>query len=231
MLFRSGGTGVYYQTLKTCYDKLKEVSGAIQVIGMGLAPRAVSRPASTAPLDFIRAIGAAYRADGRTVPIMDALAIHPYPNPNAKPPPPPAKGGYEDAGFFGVTQLDRVKAALTTAFAGTGQPTTAGGLKLVIDEYGYQTDTAGDERYKGTEGSGVVSEADQAAYYSDAITKILACDPDVSDILLFLLVDEPGRAVTADGGGWQSGLEHPDGAHKPSYDAVAGAIKTGCAAG
>lgn len=228
---RDGGTGVYYQTLKTCYDKLKEVSGAIQVIGMGLAPRAVSRPASTAPLDFIRAIGAAYRADGRTAPIMDALAIHPYPNPNAKPPPPPAKGGYEDAGFFGVTQLDRVKAALTTAFAGTGQPTTAGGLKLVIDEYGYQTDTAGDERYKGTEGSGVVSEADQAVYYSDAITRILACDRDVSDILLFLLTDESGRGVTAEGGGWQSGLQHPDGTRKPSFDAVAGAIKTGCATG
>ena len=43
---------------------------------------------------------------------------------------------------------------------------------LVIDEYGYQTDTTGDALYTGSEVSGVVSEADQAAYYATAITTI-----------------------------------------------------------
>ena len=224
----NGGVGVYYETLKTCYDRLKAVSGGIQVIGLGLAPRAVSRPASTPPLDFIKAMGAAYRAEARALPIMDALAVHPYPNPNAKPQPTPAKGGYEDPGFFGVTQLDRVKAALESAFAGTAQPTTANGLRLVVDEYGYQTDTAGDGRYSGDEKSPVVSEAEQAAYYADAITRILACDPAVSDVLLFLLVDEAARNPSASAGGWQSGLQHPDGSPKPSFDAVAAAVKTGC---
>lgn len=224
-----GGTAVYYATLKGCYDQLKAVSPAIQVIGMGLSPRAVSRPASSAPIDFIKAMGTFYRADGRTAPIMDALAIHPYPNPNAKPPPSPLKGRYEDPGFFGASQLDRVKAAVETAFAGTAQPTTAAGLKLVIDEYGYQSDTSGDSRYTGSEGSPTVSEADQAAYYAEAITRILACDATVSDVLLFLLVDERDRGVTEEGGGWQSGLLHPDGERKPAFDAVATAIKTGCA--
>ena len=98
----------------------------------------------------------------------------------------------------------------------------------MIDEYGYQTDTTGDARYTGNEVSGVVSEADQAAYYATAITTIFACDPAVSDVLLFLLVDEQGRGVTADGGGWQSGLQRPDGSRKPSYDAVATAVKAGC---
>jgi hypothetical protein len=51
----------------------------------------------------------------------------------------------------------------------------------------------------------------------------------VSDVLLFLLVDERDRGVTEEGGGWQSGLLHPDGERKPAFDAVATAIKTGCA--
>ena len=61
------GIAAYYATLKTCYDALKAVSPSIVVVGMGLAPRAVSE-SSTKPLAFIRKIGALYKADGRTAP-------------------------------------------------------------------------------------------------------------------------------------------------------------------
>ena len=84
----NAGPHTYLATLSRCYDTLKAINPGIQVIGMGLAPRSVDGK-STRPLDFIRAVGAAYRTSGRTTPIMDALAVHPYPNPNAKPPPAP----------------------------------------------------------------------------------------------------------------------------------------------
>ena len=47
---------------------------------MGLSPRA-STSDSNEPLVFLRDVGEAYRASGRTKPIMDQLSIHPYPNP------------------------------------------------------------------------------------------------------------------------------------------------------
>ena len=88
----NAGPDTYEPTLAACYDVLKGINPAIQVIGMGLAPRSVDSN-STRPLDFIRAVGAAYKASGRQTPIMDAIAVHPYPNPNANPPPAPTTPG------------------------------------------------------------------------------------------------------------------------------------------
>ena len=172
--------------------------------------------------------GRIYKASGRAAPIMDALAIHPYPNPNARPQPAPADAGYQDPGFYGLPQLDRVKQAVFDAFDGTAQPTTQNGLRLVLDEIGYQTVTDGDGRYSGTETSPTVSEADQASYYA-TIVGMAACDPAVSDVLFFHLIDESQRNPDQSSGGWQSGLEYPDGGHKPSFDAVKQAIAAGCA--
>ena len=199
----NAGPDTYEATLARCYDVLKGVNPANQVIGMGLAPRAVS-DSSTKPLDFIRLVGKAYRASGRTAPIMDALAIHPYPNPNANPPPPPDRAGYEDPGFFGIPQMDRVKQAVYDAFNGTGQPTTLNGLTFRLDEFGWQTTETGSQ-YTGTENAGppgsapAVSEADQSTYLQQSVA-MFACDATVTDVELFLLVDEADRS------GWQSGL-------------------------
>jgi hypothetical protein len=221
------GPGAYEQTLAQCYDVLKAINPSIQVIGMGLAPRAVSA-SSTKPLDFIRAVGAAYRASHRTLPLMDALAVHPYPNPNASPPPSPDRAAYEDPGFYGIAQLDRVKQAVYDAFRGTPQPTTRNGLHLVVDEIGYQSNETGNLQYTGFESSPTVSEAKQAAYYA-RVVQLYSCDPTVSDVLFFHLVDEANLDVTPTSGGWQSGLEYPDGTPKPSLAAVHDAIAAGCA--
>jgi hypothetical protein len=222
----NAGPDTYEATLARCYDVLKGVNPAIQVIGMGLAPRAVSA-SSTKPLDFIRLVGKAYRASGRTAPIMDALAVHPYPNPNASPPPPPDRAGYEDPGFFGIPQMDRVKQAVYDAFNGTGQPTTLNGLKLFLDEIGYQSNENGKPGYTGTESSPSVSEADQATYYA-RIVQMYSCDPTIAAVLFFHLIDETNLNVTPTSGGWQSGLEYPNGTPKPSYAAVKAAIAAGC---
>ena len=212
--------------LTACYDALKAVSSDIDVIGMGLAPRSVDAN-STKPLDFIRAVGRLYRASGRTKPIMDALAVHPYPNPNASPPPAPDAAAYQDAGFYGIPQLDRVKQAAFDAFDGTGQPGPLNGLSLVIDEVGYQTNTDGSSQYSGREGSPVVSDELQATYHA-RIVSLYACDPLVSDVLFFHLIDEAQRNPDATSGGWQSGLQRPNGEAKPSFDAVKKAIAAGC---
>lgn len=222
----NAGPDSYEATLAACYDVLKQINPAIQVIGMGLAPRSVDAN-STKPLDFIRAVGKAYTASKRTTPIMDLLAVHPYPNPNANPPPAPANAGYQDPGFYGIPQLDRVKQAVYDAFNGTGQPTTLNGLQLVIDEVGYQSNETGNPQYTGAESSPAVTEAQQASYYS-TIVGMYSCDPSISAVLFFHLIDEPNLNVTATSGGWQSGLEYPDGSPKPAYAAVQQAIRTGC---
>jgi hypothetical protein len=222
----TAGPDTYEATLARCYDVLKAVNPAVQVIGMGLAPRSVSA-SSTKPLDFIRLVGKAYRASGRTAPIMDALAIHPYPNPNASPPPPPDRARYEDPGFFGIPQMDRVKQAVYDAFNGTGQPTTMNGLRFFLDEIGYQSNENGKPGYTGSESSPSVSETDQATYYA-RIVQLYSCDPTVAAVLFFHLIDETNLNVTPTSGGWQSGLEYPNGTPKPSYAAVKAAIAAGC---
>lgn len=220
------GPDSYEKTLAQCYDVLKAINPNIEVIGMGLAPRSVSS-SSTRPLDFIRAAGTAFKASGRKTPIMDALAVHPYPNPNAKPPPAPDRASYEDPGFYGIPQLDRVKQAVYDAFHGTAQPTTLTGLKLVVDEVGYQSNESGNPQYTGTESSATVSETQQAAYYA-RVVKLYSCDPSIADVLFFHLIDEKNLNVSPTSGGWQSGLEYPDGSPKPSFNAVHQAIGGGC---
>ena len=72
-----------------------------------------------------------------------------------------------------------------------------------------------------------MSEAQQAQYYARVVSPY-ACDPSVSDVLLLHLVVETQRNPDTTSGGWQSGLEYPNGDHKPSFDAVKQAIAAGC---
>jgi hypothetical protein len=225
---QNAGPRSYYATLTRCYDALKSLNPSIQVIGMGLAPRSVDAN-STKPLAFIRALGVIYKQDtGRgATPIMDAIAVHPYPNPNVNPPPAPDNARYEDVDFYGIPQLDRVKQAVWEAFSGTAQKTTLEGLPIVIDEIGYQSDTSGKAAYTGTESSPILSESNQATYYARVIG-LYACDPTISDVLLFHLIDETQRNADSNAGGWQSGLDYPDGSHKPSFASVHDAIANDC---
>ncbi len=198
----------YFALLATCYDAIHATDPAANVIGMGLSPRA-STPESNEPLVFLRDVGKAYRASGRTAPIMDQLSIHPYPNPGSPTDGPEV--GYANPDRFGLSNLDRVKQAVYDAFNGTGQPTTLNGLTFVIDEIGWQTDTSAYPGYVNAENVAVVSEQQQADRIRTMVTKYLACDPTVVGVQLFLLVDEKYRNGRDEsnryvGGGWQSGL-------------------------
>ncbi len=198
----------YEQLLATCYDALHAADPDARVIGMGLSPRA-STSDSTEPLVFLRDVGKAYRASRRTGPIMDQLSVHPYPNPNSPTNPPDL--GYQDPNRFGIPDMSRVKQAVWDAFNGTGQPTTLNGLTFRIDEVGWQTDTSKLPQYVNPENVAVVSEQTQENYIRAMVTKYFACDSTVTDVELFLLVDEKyrnGKDETGKvlGGGWQSGL-------------------------
>lgn len=200
----------YEALLSMCYDTIHAADTDARVIGMALSPRS-NGPTQTAPIPFILGVGAAYRRSGRLLPIMDQMSVHPYPNPNS-----PTDGpniGYSNPDFYGVPNLDRVKQAVWEAFHGTGQPTTMNGLTFRIDELGWQTTTPAAlyPQYYNQENVAVVQQQTQANDIAQAVERYFACDPTVTDVEWFLLVDEPTRngrdqSGKSIGGGWQSGF-------------------------
>jgi hypothetical protein len=205
------------------YDALKAVDPTLTVVGVGLSPRGNDRPTarsnvSTSPVRFLASLGAWYRGSGRDRPLMDGLSFHPYPNAATDP----LERGYAwpNAGFV---NLDRIKQAVWDAFAGTAQPTTVDGLRLYLDEVGWQVDTAGREGYVGTENVAVTDEASQAAVYG-ALVRRASCDPDVAQVNVFGFRDDALRT------GFQAGLLRVEGSARPSADAVReAAAEPGCA--
>lgn len=110
---RDVAAAAYEPLLARCYDTIKAANPGATVIGPGLSPRA-STPRSNEPLAFLRDVGDAYRASGRTRPLMDELAIHPYPNPSS---PTDARNvGYPSPERYGISNLSRVKQAVWDAF-------------------------------------------------------------------------------------------------------------------
>jgi hypothetical protein len=199
--------------LAAAYDALHAVDPAIAVIGVGLSPRGNDKPRarsniSTSPVRFLAALGAWYRASGRTRPLMDGFSFHPYPNRATDP----VGVGYAwpAAGF---SNLSRIKQALWDAFAGTGQPTTVDGLKLYLDEVGWQVDTSFAEGYVEAENVPVTDELTQAAVYRQVVRRA-QCDPDVASVNVFGLVDDRDRR------GFQAALHRADGSPRPAADAL-----------
>ena len=207
------------------YDALKAVDPAIDVVGVGLSPRGNDRPnaksnISTSPVRFLAALGAWYRSSGRDLPLMDGLSFHPYPNRATDP----LSRGYlwPNAGFV---NLDRIKQAVWDAFAGTAQPTTLDGLRLYLDEVGWQVDTTGLEGYSGAENVEVTDEETQAAVYGELLRRA-ACDPDIAQINVFGFRDDVLRT------GFQAALYRADGTARPAAFAVRSAIENGaCSTG
>ena len=219
----------YEHTLAQAYDALKTVRPDAVVWGPAISSRgndnatAASNP-SHSPVWFIKYLGDAYRASGRTKPIFDEFNMHPYPpvqdtDPFTKPFQWPQAG---------AANLDRVKQALWDAFNGTGQPIPAEqpggktaqfagqGLPIDLDEAGEQTVVTGHEPAydKTAENVTPITEAEQAASHVD-LAEIAACDSDVKAVLYFPLIDDSGISS-----GFQSGNLFADFAHKASYDAV-----------
>lgn len=240
----------YEHTLAKAYDALKAVRPDARVWGPAISSRgndhmnAASNP-SHSPVWFIKDMGDAYRASGRTTPIFDVFDIHPYPpiqdtDPFTKPFQWPQAG---------AANLDRIKQALWDAFHGTGQPTpteqpggrtaqsanavrfnTPQALPISLDEVGEQTVITGHEAAytDGPDSIAPISEQQQAANHV-ALMEMAACDPAVESLFFFPLIDE-----TDVHNGFQSGNLFADLQPKQSYAAVKAKIasaKGGCQGG
>ena len=212
---------LYERLLAASYDALKAVNPAITVVGAGPSGDG-NDTTSTSPVRFLKGLGDAYRASGRTLPLMDQLAFHVYPRANTDDPSRP-----RDWPSVGPADLDRLEQAVWDAFAGTAQPTFpegpvapgAGGLSLMVDEFGWQAavDAAHASAYYGTENVATIGEDEQARIYA-ALLGQLSCNPVVSDAMVFHLVDE------SDLSRFQSGLLRADRTRRPSFDSVRAAI-------
>jgi hypothetical protein len=229
--FDDAGNGIsgflQEQAMAACYDALKAVDPGIDVIAFGLSPRGnddfdAPSNVSHSPVRFLKEVGDAYRASGRTKPIADDVSAHCYPNVNTDAP---------SVGYvwpkIGCVNFDRLKQAWWDAFHGTAQPVfreagdNTGGphVRVFVDEVGYQAKISGDKAslYSGAENVPVVEETTQGSYYAQLIA-LMACDPDVALLNFFHAVDETNLAA------WQSGMVMPDGTRRASFGAVKDAI-------
>ena len=217
--FNANGTGAsapaYNALLATTYDAVKAVAPETVVWGGALAPRGVDKPLTgrdtISPTRFLAEWGAAYRASGRSKPIMDGFAFHPYGiNSSTAVDLPPA-----DPDHLALIDQDRLVRLLGRAFDGTAQ--VGSGLPILYDEYGIESVIPADKAglYTGFEPltTKPVVEVAQAAAYAQAL-KLAYCQSNVAGVLLFHSHDELGRL------GWQSGVYYADGTPKASLDVV-----------
>ncbi|TML85733.1 MAG: hypothetical protein E6G08_13380 [Actinobacteria bacterium] len=210
----------YERLLATTYDALKAVDPKLEVLGGAISPRGGDVPNTGrdthSPTVFIRDLGAAYRLSGRTEPIMDALAMHPYEDNSSVS---PLEGTHPNTTTIALADYDKLVGLLQEAFGGTAQPGAT--LPIVYDEFGVETQIppAKASLYTGREPATVkpVDEATQALYYREAL-QLAFCQPTVQGIFLFHTVDE------SDLDRWQSGLSYADGTPKTSLAPTRAAI-------
>ena len=205
----------YLSLLARTYDALKAVDPRLRVWGGALAPRGSDRPdgirPTSSPTAFIQAMGTAYRASGRTLPVMDGLALHPYPDNSSVSPDFP----HPRSTSIGLADYGKLVSLLGQAFDGTAQPGSA--LPILYDEFGIESTVPDGKRslYTGTEPTTTkpVDEYQQAAAY-DLGLRLAFCQPTVAGVLLFHSEDE--EALLS----WQSGVYYADGTPKASFWAV-----------
>ena len=216
-----GGAAAYERLLARCWDMLHAARRSVDVID-STAPH-------QQPARFLLALGAAYRASGRSRPILDTFGHNAYPETSTEPPWATHTNGSIDEGDY-----DQLVAVLGQAFGGTAQPLPGqGATRIWYLEDGFQTQIPPEKRhlYTGTEtdvkaipAAGAAAAAggdapppDQATQLSTAI-ELAYCQPYVGAFFNFELIDDHQRP------GWQSGLLWADGTPKPSDGAVRAAI-------
>jgi hypothetical protein len=210
----------YEALLADSYDALKAVSPQIVVLGGAVSPRGGDIPDSIrpthSPTTFIQDMGTAYKASGRTAPIMDGLAFHPYEDNSSVA---PETGRHPNSTTIAIADYGKLVTVLGQAFDGTTQRGST--LPIFYTEFGVETQIPVTEAplYTGVEPTTVkpVTAAVQGLYYRQAIG-LAFCQPTVRAISLFHVFDEP------DLNRWQSGLYYVNGKAKASLPVVKKAI-------
>jgi len=231
----------YVALLARCWDVLHAFRADVNVIAPNTSPNGNDNPAapsniSHSPAQFIRQMGLAYRASGRTARIFDTVAHHAY---GIAPRERPWRS-HLDEKWISQGDWSRLMSALTEAFSGTGQAIPGqcfGGACVWIwyTEAGFQTTPADGKApaYSGTEptpnvipddvggdppGGPIATFApDLRAQFVDAVD-LAACQPYVQAFFNYRLLDDAPLAE------WQSGLLWADGTRKSSYAYAKAAI-------
>jgi hypothetical protein len=217
--FGAGGSDLaaraYADLLARSYDAIKTARPSVLVLGGALSPRGGDRPGGSrpthSPTAFIRDLGAAYRASGRSRPFMDAFAFHPYMEASKDSP----SNTHPDNTTITVADYPKLVSLLAQAFRGTAQQGSR--LPIYYTEFGVQTIVPAAKRSSYVDldspaRTDSVSFDTQAAYYRRAL-ELAYCQPTVRGLFVFHTFDEPGL------GGWQSGLYFADRTPKPSLPA------------
>jgi len=201
----------YESLLARAYDAVKAVSSDVTVLGGAVSPRGGDvaggiRPTHS-PTVFIQDLGTAYRASGRTDPIMDGFAFHPYEDNSSIA---PVDGVHPNSTTISLADYDKLVALLGEAFGDYELP-------IWYDEFGVESQIppAKQALYTATEPATTkpVPEATQAEYYRQAVQMVF-CQPNVRGLFLFHTVDEKDLA------GWQSGVYYVDETPKTSLKAT-----------
>jgi hypothetical protein len=205
----------YEALLAQAYDAIKAVDPKTFVLGGSVSPRGGDDPAAPrqthSPTAFITDMGAAYRASGRSKPIMDGFSFHPYGESSSTPP----DFLHPRSTSIGLADYPKLVSLLARAFGGT--PQLGSKLPIVYDEYGIDSRIPARKAtlYHGREPTMTrpVPESLQAQRYSEALL-MAACQPTVRGFLIFHVTDE------RDYNRWQSGLYYADGTPKTSRGLV-----------
>jgi hypothetical protein len=208
-LFWRAGPEAYEALLARCWDGLHSLRRSINVIS------------STAPHQnpggFLTALGAAYRASGRTRPILDTYGHNIYPESSSEAP----NAVHADSGSIDQGDYPRLVQVLNDAFGGTAQPLPGQGATTIwYLEDGYQSAIPRSlaRVYGGRENEPQTVSPEAQAQNLRTAVELAFCQPYVGAFFNFELLDE--RRLD----GWQSGLLYTNGQKKPAYEAYKQAI-------
>ena len=227
----SAAPAAYEALLARCWDVLHALRPGVNLI-MTTSPSGNDNPAaasnvSHSPASFVRKLGAAYRASGRSKPIFDTVGHNPYGVDSAESP----WQQHLAPSHIAEGDVDRLVRALDDGFRGTPQAVPGQCVAAVQPcvsiwylEAGYQTspDAAHQQLYTGQENDAHAIPAaptdsangpTQSTQLAEGI-ELAYCQPYVGAFFNFLLRDEPSLAR------WQSGVLWADGSRKPSFDAL-----------
>jgi hypothetical protein len=204
----------YTALLARCWEELHAALPNVNVIS-STAPR-------HNPLRFVRRMGAAYVASGRTKPIVDTFGHNPYPFVASERP-----NAVHDNGYVGQGDYDALVRAIQVGFSASHQPLPGGGdVSIWYLEDGFETRTPfGHPLYVGLENQIALVPAlapapvvDQEDQLRNALTLAYCKQPLVGAFFNFQLADERRLA------GWQSGLLWANWTPKPSYAPMRGVL-------
>ncbi len=233
--FAADGSSVapaaYEALLARCWDTLHAIRPAVNVISVAVSHTTSQAGSflvgSHSASDWYRLVGEAYRASGRSTPILDTFGEIPHASRSNERP----WAKHADSGSIGLGDYARLTSVLQSAFGGTGQPLPGQGPVTVwylAQAFQSRVDPAKAGLYSGKESEPRVPPAlspleasdrgkgpapDQPTQIEDAV-RVAYCQPGVGAYFNFHLADE------ADLAGFQSGVLWADWSPKPSYQAL-----------